>query len=110
MNKQQALAEFVTFGPRKEQALTILLSDNSAVSLAISKAMLNVVLAKYLSGEIDEDDLESWAGFVELRDEVDCTLVEDYLYALNNPELMGGINLDSIGNMMKLIKTQKEIP
>ncbi|KJY89977.1 hypothetical protein CWB89_12795 [Pseudoalteromonas piscicida] len=104
MNKQQALAEFVTFGPHKAQALDILLSDNSAVSLAISKATLSVVLAKYLSGEIDEDDLENWAGFVELRDEIDCTLIEDYLYALNNPELMGGINLDSIGNMLKLIK------
>ena len=106
MNKQQALVEYVTFGTHKEQALTILLSDPEPVALTLTKVNLAQVLKKYQQGVIDADELTLWASFVDMRDEIDCSAVEDYIYALNNEELMAGINLSSVAKMLQLLANQ----
>ena len=104
MNKQQALVEYVCFGEQRQQALNILINDTESVSISLTKVMLASVLQKFKSGAIDADALEQWAAFVDLREEILCEEVEDYLYALNNAELMGGISSESVAKMLALLQ------
>ena len=64
------------------------------------------MLDRYLSGSLTEDDLEDWAMLLDSRDEFDCSMVEDYIYALNNPDLMGGISHGAIATMADLVREQ----
>mgnify|MGYP003885531725 CR=1 FL=1 len=54
--------------------------------------------------EISVDDLEEWAGFIEFCDDIDATAIEDYLYALSNPELMGEISKEKARQMIDLLE------
>lgn len=106
MNREDALKQIISFGPDLDEAYSVVLShplsrDNEVV--VASRQSLAVVLRKYLADEIAVDDLEEWTMFVDCRDDVDCSPIEDYVYALTNPELMGDISKEKAAAMVELL-------
>ncbi|MDP4985069.1 hypothetical protein [Pseudoalteromonas tunicata] len=73
-------------------------------ALLVDKNILCDVLTLYLNQQITDEDLKDWAAFVECNDEINCTLIEDFIFALANNEMIGGINSNSIALMLTLCK------
>lgn len=107
MNRAQALAEFVTFGKNKEQAIGIIVSsladDQSPAYILTLGAVLDV-LNRCLTGEIDLDDLELWANVIESRTDIDYSTVEGVIYALSNSEQMGELDRGKVQRLVELLK------
>lgn len=102
-----ALTEIIRFGDQREQAFAVLTGSSETEEAAVvTSADVLRVLQRYLTAELDDDDLEEWAMLLECREEIDCSAIEDYLYALSNPELMGGINSASISRMVALLEDE----
>ncbi|GIC78747.1 hypothetical protein [Moritella sp. F3] len=106
MNRQQALQQIISFGEERDAAVSALAKfgwDPSFEVISVDSHALMIVLTKYMSGDIDADDLELWANFIECRDELECSDIEGYIYALADPEQMGGISLDNIEKMLTVL-------
>lgn len=106
MNRQQALQQIIAFGEQRDMAVSALAKfgwDPSFEVISVDSHALILVLTKYMSGDIDADDLELWANFIECRDELDYSDIEGYIYALADPEQMGGISLANIGKMLTVL-------
>lgn len=103
-DKTTALLQILCYHDDWDDAIAYLLdSTEECQPVVASKAYLIQVLTKYTSGELSADDLEEWAGFIELSDDIDHSAIEDYLYALSNPELMGEITIDKALQMIDLL-------
>lgn len=103
-DKTAALHQILSYHDDWDDAIAYLLSSTEECdSIVASKPALILVLRKYVSGAISADDLEEWAGFIELTDDIDHSVIEDYLYALSNPELMGEITIDKALQMIELL-------
>lgn len=106
MGRLEALRQIVTFGPQRELAYSVLAGypfDSEVELVEITKPELADVLHKYLLKEITAEDLEEWANFIECRDDLDYKKVEDYIYALANPDLVGEIDSIKINKMVQLL-------
>lgn len=106
MNREDALKQIISFGPDLDEAYSVVLShplspDNEVV--VASCQSIAVVLRKYIADEVSVDDLEEWAMFVDCRDDVDCSQIDDYVYALTNPELMDDIDKEKAAVMVELL-------
>ncbi|WP_166419685.1 hypothetical protein [Pseudoalteromonas sp. Z1A8] len=107
MNTQKALAEFITFGEQRDEAISVIVSspaDNNKVHYTLSTEVLVDVLKRCLSNEIDLDDLELWANVIESRGDIDCTEHEGVIYALSNSEQMGELNHQKLAQIVALVK------
>ncbi len=106
MNKTESLKQILHFGINREEAYSVLLSypigDENSLVVA-SKQLLAEVLQMNLDNKISFDDLEEWATFIECRDDINYTQIEDFVYALANPELMGSIDKEKITKMIDLL-------
>lgn len=76
-----------------------------AEPLEITTDLVAGVLGLYLEGVIDADDLENWAQVLELRADIDAAALEGLVYALANPEQMGGITPDTVQRLLSLLTT-----
>jgi hypothetical protein len=106
MNIQKALAEFITFGPQRESAISVIVSTpadrvNSLYTLTLS--VLSDVLHRCLNNEIDIDDLTLWANVIESRDDINCTECEGVIYALSNSEQMGNLDHQKLTKLLVLL-------
>jgi hypothetical protein len=107
MNRAEALKQIVTLGTHKETAYSELAKfryDSEIEYFVVSKFILGNVLSMYLADKITANDLEEWANFVECRDDLDYEIIEGYIYALANPDLIGDINKEKIKKMLHLLK------
>ncbi|MFY8328795.1 hypothetical protein [Pseudoalteromonas sp. ZZD1] len=107
MNRAQALAEFVTFGKNKEQAVGIIVSslvDEQSPAYILTLESVLDVLKRCIAGEIDLDDLELWANVIESRTDIDHSAVEGAIYALSNSEQMGELDTSKIERLVGLLK------
>jgi len=107
MNRTEALQQIITFGKQRDEAFTKLVKcsyDSDIEHFALEHKILADVLAMYINGSISGDDLEEWANFVECRDDINYLAVEDYIYALANPEIMGDISQAKINQMLVVLK------
>ncbi|MGS0497875.1 hypothetical protein CWB85_04705 [Pseudoalteromonas sp. S1727] len=107
MNRAQALAEFVTFGKNRDQAIGIIISANDAEPIPCYVLTLESVLDvlnRCLTGEIDLDDLELWANAIESRTDIDYSAVEGVIYALSNSEQMGELDKSKVTRLVELLK------
>ena len=71
MNRAEALEQIVTFGKHIDEAYTELLKygyDSDVEYFVVSIQILEDTLSLYLDGEIDEEELEDWANFIECRE------------------------------------------
>ncbi|MBU2965605.1 hypothetical protein Q4508_09330 [Amphritea sp. 2_MG-2023] len=105
MNSIESLHQILSFGERREQAFSCLAAMSKADSQPVvaTEQHLTLVLGKYLAAEITADDLEEWALFIDCRADIHAEAIEDYVYALANPSLMGEISEANIGKMLKLL-------
>ena len=106
MNRVESLTEIISFGARREQAYSCLVGgsfESVCEQIVVTKQHLAEVLNRYIIGDICTDDLEEWAMFVECRDDIDHSAIEDYIYALSNPTLMGDIDKDKVVQMVQLL-------
>ncbi|WP_077343601.1 hypothetical protein [Pseudocolwellia agarivorans] len=107
MNRAQALEQIITFGDKIELAYSELAKfewDSDIEHFTVSKEVLISILSKYLANEINSEELEDWANFIECRDDTDYESVEDYIYSLANPVLVGNITKPKIEKMVELLK------
>lgn len=106
MNLQQALQILAVSGQEQDQAYAVLADSDGSGLIQVSLVHVNSVLSRFVAGDIDQDALEDWAMLLDARDEFDCNAVEDYIYALNNSELMGGLSQSTVSTMAELLKQQ----
>ncbi|HDY90910.1 MAG TPA: hypothetical protein ENH67_11020 [Pseudoalteromonas sp.] len=107
MNTQKALAEFITFGEQRDEAISVIVSspaDSNKIHYTLSAEVLIDVLKRCLRNEIDLDDLELWANVIESRDDIDCAEHEGFIYALSNSEQMGELNHQKLAQIVALVK------
>lgn len=108
MSRTEALNQIITFGEFRNSAFSQLLQfgfNTEIEHFKVTKSMLADVLNKYLSDVISADDLDEWANFIECRDDIDYSLIEGYVYALANPELMGDISKHKILKMLQMLNS-----
>lgn len=106
MNRVESLNQIISFGERREQTYSCLVGgslESVCEQVVVTKQQLIEVLNRYIVGDICTDDLEEWAMFVECRDDIDHSAIEDYIYALSNPSVMGEIDKDKIVQMAQLL-------
>jgi hypothetical protein len=107
MDRQKALAEFITFGEQREDAVSVIVatpvSNDGCLYRLIIPILVNV-LTRCINGEIDIDDLELWANVIESRPEIDCSECEGVIYALSNSEQMGELSHEKLKTLLKLLQ------
>jgi hypothetical protein len=107
MNIQKALAEFITFGEQRDNAISVIVSNssnNQTYLYTLTKPILIDVLTRCLNKEIDIDDLELWANVIESRDDINCVEYEGVIYALSNSEQMGELSHKKLEQLLALLK------
>ena len=107
MNIQKALAEFITFGEQRDNAISVIVSsssNNQTYLYTLTKLVLIDVLTRCLNKEIDIDDLELWANVIESRDDINCAEFEGVIYALSNSEQMGELSHKKLEQLLALLK------
>lgn len=106
MTYEQALSQLITYGDNINNAYLILAKQPTinVLPLRATKSHLKNVLTKFLNNAIDDDDLTLWAAIIENQQAIDSYEIEDFLYALNNCELMGEISKESITKMLTLLE------
>lgn len=107
IDKTEALLQIITFHANRDDAISYLLScpwDAEFEPVVASKSVLLGVLKQYVTERISADDLEEWAIFIECRDDIDYSAIEDYVYALSNPSLMGEISQAKVVQMVELLE------
>lgn len=106
MDQVEALKQIIRFGDERELAYSALATfplDGQVELVKVTKDDLVYVLHKFLLKEITADDLELWANFIECRDDLNYAEIEDYIYALANPVLVGEIDGIKINKMVRLL-------
>lgn len=107
MNIQKALAEFITFGEQRDNAISVIVStaaNNQTYLYTLTKPVLINVLTRCLNKEIDIDDLQLWANVIESRDDINCAKHEGVIYALSNSEQMGELTHQKLAQLLKLLQ------
>jgi hypothetical protein len=107
MNIQKALAEFITFGEQRDDAISVIIStpaEESAPVYTLTKPVLIDVLTRCVNHEIEIDDLELWANVVDSRSDIDCAEYEGVIFALSNGEQMGELSHKKLEQLLALFK------
>lgn len=110
MTREEALLAIIKFDDNKDNAFSQLATyprESDTTLVNITPLMLINNLNMYLQNLITSDDLEFWANFIEIREDINSSEIEGEIYALSNPDLMGEI---SINTMTKLISILKNPP
>lgn len=110
MDRAESLRQIITFGEFRAKAFTELVKfgyESEIECFELSDKLLANILEMYIAGSITADDLEEWANFIDFREDVNDSMIEDYIYALANPEIMGDINVNKITQMLKVLTTPK---
>ncbi|WP_370979743.1 hypothetical protein [Agaribacterium sp. ZY112] len=99
MDRANCLKEIIEYGARAEEAKSQIKSfgfDSESELYRLTGEVLANILDLYLSGTISSEELESWANFVECRDDIDHSSVTDHIYQLANPLITREITLTNI--------------
>lgn len=100
-----SFADFSADQPRIDQALLQLVRTDAPpeAMVTLTATTLAAVLQLFLAGTISDDDVADWAHVVEMRNDIDSSAVEGFVYALANAEQMGGLNTASVQRMLTLL-------
>ncbi|BED90289.1 hypothetical protein PspMM1_27570 [Pseudoalteromonas sp. MM1] len=107
MNIQKALAEFITFGEHRDDAISMIIStpaEESAPVYTLTKPVLIDVLTRCINHEIEIDDLELWANVIDSRSDIGCAECEGVIFALSNGEQMGELSHKKLEQLLALLK------
>ncbi|MDK2595655.1 hypothetical protein [Pseudoalteromonas obscura] len=104
MNYFEAVCAFAEFGVNREGAIQIMLNNTVQVgAYNLSVATFKAVLQRTIDDEIDASDLEFWATVLLQREEYEVGELEGSLYALSDPEVMGGIDKAKLTRLIALL-------
>jgi hypothetical protein len=106
MNIQTALAQFITFGEHKDDAMMVIVAAPASTEIVftVSTPIILEVFARCLNNEIALDELELWANVIESRSDIECSECEGVIYALSNSEQMGELNYEKLAQLSKLLQ------
>ncbi|ATD01403.1 MULTISPECIES: hypothetical protein [Pseudoalteromonas] len=106
MTYEQALNQLITYGSDINNAYRVLAqqTQQKILPLKVYKQHLKHALNLYISAQIDDDDLTLWATVLINQTAIDTNEIDDFLFALTNDDMMGGISPASIKKMYSLIK------
>ncbi|SFD18456.1 hypothetical protein [Pseudoalteromonas denitrificans] len=107
MTKEEALLAIVRFDDNKNDAFSQLVKfpqKYEAPIIEVTPLMLLHVLKLYTASKISTDELEFWADFIDIREDINSDKIEDEIYALSNPELMGAINTQTISKLIHILE------
>ncbi|MCG7546715.1 hypothetical protein [Pseudoalteromonas sp. Of7M-16] len=104
MNYFEAVCTFAEFGIDRDNAIQVMLNNTVQVgAYTLSVTTFKAVLLRAIDDEIDVSDLELWATVLLQREEYDVGELEGCLYALSDPELMGGIDKAKLTRLVALL-------
>ncbi|MCF6442393.1 hypothetical protein L1077_23475 [Pseudoalteromonas luteoviolacea] len=105
MNYSEAVSCFAEFGEHRDDAISIMLGAKQQVGMySLSVATFKQVLQHTIDGEICIADLELWASVLLQREEYVVGELEGSLYALSDPDVMGGIDEAKLTRLLTLLE------
>jgi len=107
MTREEALLAIVQFSDNKDEAFSQLAKyprECKTKLINITPIMLISNLKLYTQNIITSDDLEFWANFVEIREDINFDDIEGEIYALSNPDLMGEITINKISKLISILE------
>ncbi|MCF2856588.1 hypothetical protein L1286_03840 [Pseudoalteromonas sp. SMS1] len=91
-------------GETKNEALSVLANiPEGQGHYRLTVKTFKKVLQLALEDQIDADDLEFWATVLLQRNDYEVTEFEGSLYALSDPEIMGGLDKVKIARLLALL-------
>ncbi|AOT06776.1 hypothetical protein [Pseudoalteromonas luteoviolacea] len=104
MNYLEAVASFAEFGTHRDDAISIMLSAEQQVGIySLSVSTFKQVLQRVIEEQISMSDLELWASVLLQREEYLVGDLEGSLYALSDPDIMGGIDKVKLTRLLALL-------
>lgn len=104
VNYLEAVACFAEFGTHRDEAISIMLSGEQRVGIySLSPMTFKLVLQRVIDDEIGISDLELWANVLLQREEYLVGELEGSLYALSDPDVMGGLDKVKLTRLLALL-------
>ncbi|KZN65617.1 hypothetical protein [Pseudoalteromonas luteoviolacea] len=100
----EALSAFARCTVKKSEAIAVLATtadDNGSIQVTLP--MFKTVLQQVLNDELSLDELEFWATVLLQREDFQVDAIEGSLYALSEPDLMGGLDKAKIARLLALL-------
>jgi len=107
MTRKEALLAIIQFSDNKDEAFSQLAKyprEYDATLVNVTPLMLINNLNMYIQNTITSEDLEFWANFIEIREDIDFSEVEGEIYALSNPDLMGEITISKMTKLISILE------
>ena len=107
MTREEALLAIVKFDHNKDEAFSQLAKyprECPQPLVEITPEILINNLKLYVKNTITTDDLEFWAGLIDIREDIAIKQVEGEVYALANPDLIGEISVEKITKLINLLE------
>ncbi|KZN60107.1 hypothetical protein N473_25275 [Pseudoalteromonas luteoviolacea CPMOR-1] len=104
MNYLEAVASFAEFGTHRDEAISIMLNAEQQVGIySLSAMTFKLVLQRVIDDEIGMSELELWASVLLQRKEYLVGELEGSLYALSDPDVMGGVDKVKLTRLLALL-------
>ncbi|PAJ74962.1 hypothetical protein CJF42_07765 [Pseudoalteromonas sp. NBT06-2] len=107
MTREEALLAIIQFSTNKDEAFSQLAQypkESETKLVHVTPLMLINNIKLYTQNLITSDDLEFWANFIEIREDINFNNVEDEIYALSNPDLMGEITVTKMNRLISILE------
>jgi len=107
MTREEALLAIIQFTKDKDEAFSQLAKfprECETTLINVTPSILINNLKLYTQKIISSDDLEFWANFVEIREDINFNTVEGEIYALSNPDLMGEITVSKMEKLISILE------
>lgn len=81
--------------------------DYEGPSVTLGAKQLTKVLRRFLAGELNDLDVESWADLIECRDGInyETELTKEVIHTLSNPALHGQLSVNSCNKLISNLKS-----
>ncbi|MCI5060220.1 MAG: hypothetical protein MRY79_04020 [Alphaproteobacteria bacterium] len=107
--RKKMLGNFINFEGDLQQISKQILEhgwDYEGDPVIITKENVRNVLQNYIEGKITSEDVQKWADFLEVREDVDYfehdeDVLSQIIHELANPDIEGVLSLDRAKNVLK---------
>ena len=90
MEREVALKHIICWDSYKSESFAAIKNykfDSDVELVKVTSTDLLAILKRFESGEVKTNDVIDWANFIECRDDVDYSEIENQIYILANPSL-----------------------
>ncbi|OCQ20741.1 hypothetical protein A7985_13105 [Pseudoalteromonas luteoviolacea] len=104
MEYVEALKAFAQCSENKDEAMSVLVKTADGNGrFHVTAPMFKAVLQQAVDEKLSLDELEFWASILLQREDFKVDELEGSLYALSEPELMGGLDKAKIERLIALL-------